>query len=99
MHVGGNRLWLPPGKRKGESRPRSPLFPPVLLSSSRFLNSAGPTISEPGKGYQRVGRSVQRSRVLVPLLSLARFVLGRPEFKSLATLVKSQLHFSVILRP
>ena len=26
-------------------------FPPVLLSSSRFLNSADPTISEPGTGY------------------------------------------------
>ena len=25
--------------------------PPVLFSSSRFLNSAGPTISEPGTGY------------------------------------------------
>ena len=26
-------------------------FPPVLFSSSRSLNSAGPTISEPGTGY------------------------------------------------
>ena len=38
-------------KRKGGSRPFSPQFPPVLLSSSRFLNPAGPTISEPGMGY------------------------------------------------
>ena len=48
---------------------------------------------------QCVGHIVQRSQVLVPLLSLPGFVLGRPVFKSSATLVNSQLHFSVILRP
>ena len=50
-------------------------------------------------GGQRVGHIVQRSRVLVPLRSLAGFVLGRSEFTSSVTLVKSHLHFSVILRP
>ena len=40
---------------------------------------------------QRVGLAIQRSRVLVPLWLLAGFVLGRPEFKSSATLVNSQL--------
>ena len=48
---------------------------------------------------QRIGHTVQRSRVLVPLRSLAAFVLGRSEFTSSARLVNSQLHFSVILRP
>ena len=37
------------GKRKGEKA--SPQFPPVLFSCLRFLNSADPTISEPGTGY------------------------------------------------
>ena len=27
-------------------------FPPVLVSCLRFLDSADPTISEPGTGYQ-----------------------------------------------
>ena len=40
---------------------------------------------------QRVGLSIRRSRVRVPLWRLAGFVLGRPEFKSSATLVNSQL--------
>ena len=39
------------GKRKGEGCPRSPQLPPVLFSCLRFLNSADPTISEPGTGY------------------------------------------------
>ena len=29
----------------------SPQFPPILFSCLRFLNSADPTISEPGTGY------------------------------------------------
>ena len=37
----------------GKTR-KAPQFPPVLLSSSRFLNSAGPTISELGTGYNLV---------------------------------------------
>ena len=40
---------------------------------------------------QRVGLAIQRSRVRVPLWPLAGVVLGRPEFKSSATLVNSQL--------
>ena len=35
--------------------------------------------------------AIRRFRVQVPLWPLARFVLGRPEFKSLAALVKSLL--------
>ena len=37
------------GKRKGQS-PLFSQFPPVLFSCSRFLNSADPTVSEPGTG-------------------------------------------------
>ena len=40
---------------------------------------------------QRVGLAIRRSRVRVPLWSLAGFVLGRPEFKFSATLLNSQL--------
>ena len=36
----------------------------------------------------RIGFAIQWSRVRVPLCPLAGFVLGLPEFKSLATLVK-----------
>ena len=52
---------------------------------------------------QRVGLAIRRSRVRVPLLSLAGYVLGRPEFKSSTTLVKSllvascQLGFLILL--
>ena len=41
---------------------------------------------------QRVGLAIRRFRVRVPLWPLAGFVLGRPEFKSSAILVNSQLH-------
>ena len=40
---------------------------------------------------QRVGLAIRWFRVRVPLWPLAGFVLGRPEFKSSATLVDSQL--------
>ena len=40
---------------------------------------------------QRVGLTIRRSQVQVPLWPLAGFVLGRPEFKFSATLVNSQL--------
>ena len=40
---------------------------------------------------RRGGLAIQRSRVRFPLWPLAWFVLGRPEFKSSATLVNSQL--------
>ena len=40
---------------------------------------------------QRVGLSIRRFQVRVPLCPLAGFVLGRPEFKSSAILVNSQL--------
>ena len=40
---------------------------------------------------QRVRLTIRRSRVWVPLWPLAGFVLGRPEFKSSAMLVNSQL--------
>ena len=43
------------------------------------------------KQTEGVGLAIRRSRVRVPLLSLAGFVLGRPEFKSSATLVNSHL--------
>ena len=39
----------------------------------------------------RVGLAIRRSRVRVPLSPLAGFVLGRSKFKSLPTLVNSQL--------
>ena len=40
--------------------PGSPQFPPVFFfSCSRFLNSAGPTISEPGTGYSVRGKRNQ----------------------------------------
>ena len=35
--------------------PRSSQFPLVLFSCLRFLNSADPTILEPGTGYTRDG--------------------------------------------
>ena len=38
-------------KGKRANRPSSPQFPP-FFSFSRFLNSAGPTMSEPGTGYK-----------------------------------------------
>ena len=46
----GARVW---GRRESERR-EPPLLSPVssLLSCSRFLNSAGATISEPGTGYK-----------------------------------------------
>ena len=37
-------------KVKGARRPSSPQFPPFFCS--RFLNSPGPIISEPGTGYK-----------------------------------------------
>ena len=40
---------------------------------------------------QRVGLAIRRSRVRVPLWPLAGFVLGRPEIKSSATPVNSQI--------
>ena len=40
---------------------------------------------------QLVGLAIWRSRLRFPLWPLAGFVLGHPEFKSLATLVNSQL--------
>ena len=43
---------------------------------------------------QRFGLAIWRSRVRILLWSLAGFVLGFPEFKSEATLVKNQLFSS-----
>ena len=37
-------------EREKEGSPCSPQFSPVLFSCLRFLNSADPTISEPGTG-------------------------------------------------
>ena len=51
------------GKRKGS---------PVLFSCLRFLNSAGPTISEPGTGYEVYGR-VEKSVILVGKKALKGF--------------------------
>ena len=35
----------------GAGREKKEKFPPIFFSYSRFLNSTGPTISEPGTGY------------------------------------------------
>ena len=43
---------------------------------------------------QRVGLAIRWSRVRFPLWPLAGFVLGRPKFKSSATLVNGQLFAS-----
>ena len=51
------------GKRKGS---------PVLFSCLRFLNSADPTISEPGTGYEVYGR-VEKSVILVGKKALKGF--------------------------
>ena len=50
-HVKSWRGWKKEGRR-----PSSPQFPPVLFSCSCFMNSADPTISEPGLGYV-IGRT------------------------------------------
>ena len=34
-----------------KEKARRPQFPPVLFSCLRFLNTADPTVSEPGTGY------------------------------------------------
>ena len=44
-------------------------------------------------GGERVALAIRQSRVRVPLRRLGGFVLGRPEFRSSATLVNSQLVF------
>ena len=43
------------GKKERSRRSFCPQFPPVLFSCLRFLNSANPTISEPGTGYNLPG--------------------------------------------
>ena len=45
---------------------------------------------------QRVGLTIPRSRVRVPLWPLVGFVLGLPEFKSSAKLVNSRLVASLL---
>ena len=42
---------------------------------------------------ERVALEIRRSQVRVPLWRLGGFVLGRPEFRSSATLINSQLVF------
>ena len=48
-------------------RPRSPQFPPVLFWCSHFLNSADPTISEPGTGYDITDIASNNNLLSVPL--------------------------------
>ena len=55
---------------------------PVLPHSLSYKEAAWPS-------GQRIGLVIPRSRVRVPLWSLAGFVLGRPEFKSSAMPVNS----------
>ena len=45
----------------------SPQFPPVLFSCSHFLNSADPTISEPGTGFDIIDISSNNNLLSVPL--------------------------------
>ena len=49
------------GREKG--RPFSPQFLPILFSCSRFLNSAGPTISEPGTRYNQLQKYLRHCTV------------------------------------
>ena len=65
-------------------------FEKVLLSLDLQRRRQRGRVAEWPSG-QRVGLAIRRSRVRVPLWPLAGFVLGRPEFKSSATLVNSQL--------
>ena len=51
MFLGKAREYGEDAKVKGANRASSPQFPP-FFSCSRFLNSAGPTMSEPGTGYK-----------------------------------------------
>ena len=44
------KSWRGAKKEKGRG------FAPVIFSCSRFLNSADPAISEPGKGYDLGGK-------------------------------------------
>ena len=68
------------GTRKvGGARKSSPQFPPVLFSCLRFLNSADPTISEPGTGYSLTGMQpsrghMQKANIQTPLHLLLRGV-------------------------
>ena len=61
--MGAGREKKGKGREKDDYRLRafpSPQFPPVFFfSCSRFLNSAGPTISEPGTGYSVRGKRNQ----------------------------------------
>ena len=50
-----------------------------------------PAWAEAKPSGQCIGLAIRRSPARVPLRRLARFVLGRLEFKSSATLVNSQL--------
>jgi len=55
---------------KEKGRPKvggagSPQFPPVLFSCLRFLNSADPTISEPGTGYTKVRLKSTETKVFL----------------------------------
>ena len=43
------------GKKEKERNPCSPQFSPVLFSCLPFLNSADPTISQPGTGFMNAG--------------------------------------------
>ena len=45
---------------RGGKREKGRGFAPVLFSCSRFLNSADPAISEPGKGYDFGGKIVKQ---------------------------------------
>ena len=72
--VKGTRKGGRAGKRKKEGReslprPLSSQFSPVLFLCSRFLNSAGPTNSEPGWNRLRETRARRpQSFLLLPLI-------------------------------
>ena len=67
------------GKKERSRRSFCPQFPPVLFSFLRFLNSADPTISEPGTGYNLPGMQPskahsQKANIQTPLHLLPRGV-------------------------
>ena len=69
------KSWRGGKKEKGRG------FASVLFSCSRFLNSADPTISEPGKGYDFVGKMAKQLWCReMSAISQARLVRGFAPF-------------------
>ena len=97
--------WVPqngPVADPGEARVR-PLFldQTEVRRAEKKLGRSPPSPPPPSftawpggeLGGERVALAIRRSRVRVPLWRLGGFVLGRPEFRSSATLINSQLVF------